>query len=839
MKNNDLWKFILVVAIICWSLYEMYPPTSQDLVKEFETRAVNRDATFKEILARLAPLQKAAPNREFTDLQEAIGTNDLQRYFPFIDAKSELGPNTFILNQLQRDASGKIKLGLDLQGGTSYLVEMDTNKLANPSEASGAISQAVDVLRKRIDQFGVAEPIIQPAGGNQILIQLPGLSEADKVSAEAQIQKAAYLEFRMVKEDSQQIIDTHLPIPPGYELLKHVEPQPDNRPPIVEEYVVKKKPENGLAGDIVKSAMVVRGNLGEPQIDFTLNDNGAKRFADVTRNNIGRQLAIVLDGQLYSAPTIQSAIETGNGQITGKYSIQEAQELANVLQNPLRAPLKIDSSYDVDPTLGKDSIHSGIRASIAAVIFVSAFMLCYYWIAGLTANIALITNIIIVFGVMCSIGATLTLPGIAGMVLTVGMAVDANVLIYERIREELSKGKSLRGAIAAGYARAFGTIFDSHVTTLISSVILIFMGTGEIKGFGVTLTIGVAASLFTALVVTRLIFNWLLNHNWLKSLPMLHIIRSAKVNFMTAATPLFIITWTFIILAIGYGAFGRGDKLFGVDFLGGDSTKFSFQQRVGVDQIRSALTTIGEKDAQIQYQKDLSGGRETLRVTTSSGSEQKVEQTLEQQFPQAQFHAEERQHVGASVGADVRNSAIIACLLALFGILVYVAFRYEFSFAVGAILGVVHDVLLTIGCYCIANATSGRQFNATVVAALLTIIGFSLNDKVVIFDRIRENLKLGVRGTFREVINQALNQTLSRTIITSGTVFLATISLYLFGGGVINDFAFTFLIGIITGTYSSIYIASALVLWWHRGERPSIGVSQVTIQQQGAVPAKV
>jgi len=364
------------------------------------------------------------------------------------------------------------------------------------------------------------------------------------------------------------------------------------------------------------------------------------------------------------------------------------------------------------------------------------------------------------------------------------------------------------------------------------------MGTGEIKGFGVTLTIGVAASLFTALVVTRLIFNFLLDRNWLKSLPMLHIIRSAKVNFMKTATPLFIITWTFIVLSVGYGAFGRGDKLFGVDFLGGDSTTFSFQERVGVDQIRSALTTIGEKDAQIQYQKGLSGGRETLRVTTSSGSEQKVEQTLEQQFPQARFHAEQRQHVGASVGADVRNSAVVACLLALFGILVYVAFRYEFSFAVGAILGVVHDVLLTIGCYCIANATSGRQFNQTVIAALLTIIGFSLNDKVVIFDRIRENLKLGVRGTFREVINQALNQTLSRTIITSGTVFLATISLYLFGGGVINDFAFTFLIGIITGTYSSIYIASALVLWWHKGERPAIGASQVTIQQPGAAPAK-
>jgi SecD/SecF fusion protein len=331
--------------------------------------------------------------------------------------------------------------------------------------------------------------------------------------------------------------------------------------------------------------------------------------------------------------------------------------------------------------------------------------------------------------------------------------------------------------------------------------------------------------------VTRLIFNWLQDRNWLKSLPMLHIIRSAKINFMKAATPLFIITWAFIILSLGYGTFARGQKLFGVDFLGGDSTTFSYAQKVEQGQISSELDSIGEKDAQVQYQKDIGGGTETLRVTTSSGSEQKVEQALTRNFPQAQFRAIGRQQVGATVGKEIQRSAIIACLLSMFGILVYVAFRYEFSFAVGAIVGVVHDVLLAIGCYCIANAVSGREFNATVVAAVLTIIGFSLNDKIVIFDRIRENLKLGVRGTFREVINQALNQTLSRTIITSGTVLIATLCLFIWGGGVINDFAFTFLIGIITGTYSSVFIASAFVLWWHKGERPNIGGGlQVTMQ---------
>ena len=840
MKSNNLGRFLLVVAIILWSLYQVYPPTARDLKQEFSRRAQNQDASFKGILAKADAFQKAGTNNEFVALQTAVGTNDLQKYFPFIPAANQLYPNTFILNKLQRDAAGKIKLGLDLQGGTSFLVEMDTNVLFNADTnnlrqrsevTSAALSQAVEVLRKRIDRFGVAEPIIQSAGGNRILIQLPGLSQSDKESAKQQIQKTAFLEFRMVHERSNEIVDErtgeiHEPVPAGYELLKHIEQLPNNQTR-VEYDVVKKKPENGLAGDIVKSSMVIRGNLGEPQIDFSLTDDGAKKFAQTTRENIGHRLAIVLDGELYSAPNIQGEIPSGNGQITGNYTIETAMELANVLQNPLKAPLHIVYSSDVGATLGKDSIRSGIKASIYGVAFVSLFMLGYYLFAGLAANVALVTNIIILLGVMCSVGTTFTLPGIAGGVLTVGMAVDANVLIYERIREELAKGKSLRGAIDAGYARAFGTIFDSHVTTLISSIILIFMGTGEIKGFGVTLTIGVAASLFTALVVTRLIFNFMIDRNLIKSLPMLHIIRSAKVNFMNVAMPLAVATTIFTVVSLGFGL-TRGEKLFGVDFLGGDSTTLTFAQKYDEKDIRAVLTTINEKDAQIQYQKGDSA--ETLRITTSSGSSEKVEALLQAKLPAAKYESVGRQQVGATLGKEIQQSAIVASLLAMFGILVYVAFRYEFSFAVAAVIAVLHDVLFAIGAYCIANYISGRQFNATVVAAVLTIIGFSINDKIVIFDRIREQLKLGVRGSFKDIINLSLNQTLSRTIITSGTVLIATACLYIWGGGVINDFAFTFLIGIVVGTYSSIYIASLIVLKWHKGERPNIGASQVTVQ---------
>jgi SecD/SecF fusion protein len=358
------------------------------------------------------------------------------------------------------------------------------------------------------------------------------------------------------------------------------------------------------------------------------------------------------------------------------------------------------------------------------------------------------------------------------------------------------------------------------------------MGTGPIKGFGVALTIGVSASMFTSLVITRLIFDFLLDRGWLKSLPMLHLVRASKIDFMKLAKPAFAVSWILIAIGTGYG-FYRGKAVFGVDFLGGDTAIFSFEQKPGEAAVRSALTKAGVKDPRIQFQKDLTTGRETLRVDSGTGTGDKVKTTL-LEMKDAKFHLLGQDFIGATVGKEIQKSAVLAGLLALFGILVYVAVRYEFSFAVGAVVAIIHDILMTTGWYCL----SGREFNATTVAALLTIIGFSINDTIVIFDRIREDLKLGVRGSFREVMNQALNQTLSRTIITSGTVFLATLSLYLFGGGAINDFAFTFLVGIIVGTYSSIYIASAIVLWWHKGQRPHIGAgAQVAVVEGVAAPA--
>ena len=852
MSRNNFWKLIFIVLVVLWAMYEIYPPNDRDLVQVFVSRAVNRDANFNtNLLERLKELHQKNPERKFANLVDAVGTNDLTKYFPFYpEARDELNPNRYVLNRLQREAAGKIKRGLDLQGGVSFLVGVDLSKAVSTGDTNAVpgaggggtnaptseevevrsqriLSQAVEVLRRRVDKFGVAEPIIQPVGADKILIQLPGLSEADKETAMTTIKKAAYLEFRLVHEQSEELVRTGQ-IEPGYEVLR-LKSKRQRGAEEARSYLIRKKAERGMTGKYVKNAGVSRDPItGEPEIDFRLTSEGAKLFGEITRENVKRQLAIVLDGELYSAPRIDEPIETGSGRIHGNFDAEEAHQLAAVLENPLEAPVSIIESREVGPSLGKDSIEKGLRASRYGVVAVAGFMVVYYLFAGLVANAALMLNIVILLGVMCSIGTTLTLPGIAGIVLTIGMAVDANVLIFERIREELATGKSMRGALAAGYSKAFGTIFDSNLTTLISSVILIFMGTGPIKGFGVTLTIGVTVSMFTALVVTRLIFDFLLDKGWLKSLQMLHIIRGAKIDFMRWAVPAFIASWALIAVGNGYGI-SRGKGVLGVDFAGGDQQIYTFARKVEPENIREAVDELKIGEASITYQKDILTGSENLRITTPFDTADKITQVLKEKFPEAKFERAGLDKVGATVGKEIMRTAIVASLLAMFGILVYVAFRYEFSFAVGAVVAIIHDILMTMGWFFL----TGRELNAPIVAAVLTIIGFSINDTIVIFDRIREDLKLGVRGTFREVMNQALNQTLSRTIITSGTVFLATLSLYLFGGGVINDFAFTFLVGILTGTYSSIYIASALVLWWHKGDRPKTG-SQVMMDQQPA-----
>jgi len=440
-------------------------------------------------------------------------------------------------------------------------------------------------------------------------------------------------------------------------------------------------------------------------------------------------------------------------------------------------------------------------------------------------------------------------------VLTIGMAVDANVLIFERIREELNVGKSLKGAIASGYDKAFGTIFDANITTMIASVILIYMGKGPVKGFGVTLTIGILASMFTALFVTRLVMDMLLRAGIIgseKSKRLMHLRPSTnlpKFNFLKYAKPAFIASWALIIVGFGAGLLKGTDKMLGVDFAGGYSMLMKLDpgsadklnENIESGSFREQLslaTGIDGAQIQAQLQTEQDTREQKLRIdfplgTADVDNATKVEKHVKRLYSEASLERLKLDKVGPSVSGEIQKSALIAVMLALFGILIYVAFRYEYSFAVGAVIAILHDVLMTGGWFFL----SGRELNAPIVAAALTIIGFSINDTIVIFDRIRENLRMGTRGSFADVMNTALNQTLSRTIITSGTTLLSTATLYFFGGTVINDFAFTFLVGVITGTYSSIYIACAIVLWWHKGKRPELSALTVDTDTVGAPAA--
>ena len=836
MNRSHLWKLVLILLVVAWSVSEIYPPTSKNLIEAFEQQSSTPNKTFDEIVKKAQQLDVSnsdrAPGITYSNLLVAISTNDIRPFFPsnYINAAVERDVTRGILNRVQRSAAGQFRLGLDLQGGTQFLLEMDMSRAQTNAgammNADFIAEQAVEVLRRRVDRFGVSEPVIAPAGNGRILVQLPGLSEADKLQAKAQIQKAAFLEFRMVHPDSEGQLSRGV-VPPGYVRLYEMVPSGTPGQRIPQPILVKRTSERGLSGKHIEGAGVGHDPAtGSPYVSFSLRPDGAQLFGEITQAAIGERLAIILDGEVVSAPRINGAILGGNGQITGSFTDKEAFELSTSLENPLAAPLEVKEERGVDPSLGADAIASGKMATLLGVGGVAVFMIVYYLTAGLVANVALVLNILIMLGVMCSLDVTFTLPGIAGIVLTIGMAVDANVLIYERMREELAAGKSVRGAVASGYDKAFGTIFDSNLTTLISSVLLIIMGTGPIKGFGVALTVGLCVSMFTALVVTRLIFDFLLAKNIIKSLPMLHIIKGTNIRFLNFAKPAFVASWLLIVVGIGYGIFIRGNNMLGIEFAGGDELQLRFSQRVETEKVRETLVKGGIGETRIQYQTEGAGGtkREYLSITAAKDAGLKAEEVLKKSFPASKFERVRMDSVGATIGKEIQKSGVIASVLSLFGILVYVAFRYEFSFAVAAVVAVAHDVLMTIGWYCLTGTVGeGRQFNATFVAALLTIIGFSINDTIVIFDRIREDLKMGVSGSFNEIIDRALNQTLSRTIITSGTVFLATVSLYVFGGGAINDFAFTFLVGIITGTYSSIYIASALVVWWHKGKRPAMG----------------
>jgi SecD/SecF fusion protein len=706
----------------------------------------------------------------------------------------------------------KIHLGLDLQGGTSFLV-----RLVPPVPEQGGPprtitpemqEQAVEVIRKRVDEFGVSEPVITKQGTDHILVQIPGLNAAQIETARQQLQKVAKLEFRLVHPNSDQLvpqIEAGTAItPPGYVVLTSIERR--NGQP--EKLLVKRRPE--LTGQDVSSARAVFEQRGY-EVSLRLTASGAEAFRKVTRDYINNRLAIVLDNEVVSAPNIQSEIPNGEAVITGNFTADEAKNLATVMENPLQTPVAIDETRTVSATLGQDSIFRGIAAGLAGLAATLIFVLIYYRTAGVVALMGLAVNGILLFGVMSLFGFVLTLPGIAGIILTIGMAIDANVLIYERLREELEHGKNLKPAIDTAYKKAFSAIVDSNLTTLLKVAILFWLGSGPVKGFAITLTIGIIASMFSALLVTRTIFSWGLQLGLIKHISMLHLIKSKSFDFLGKWRPALI--GSVILLAASLAAFGlRGSKMFNIDFTGGDFLLVKSATELPEAEIRGELAKIGQASAVIQQEasSQLNQVSHFISIRSPFGTADKIAHQLQQGFPKANLSVERSEGVGPIMGAQLATTSLFALGIAILGILAYVTIRFEFSFAIGTIVAMLHDLVITLGIFVIA----GREFSLVMVGAVLTIAGYSINDKIVVFDRIREGLRSGRKGSIQYLMNASINETLSRTILTSSVTLLCMLSLLFFGGPVLADFAFTNVVGVIVGTYSSIFIAAPIVLWW-------------------------
>jgi SecD/SecF fusion protein len=715
----------------------------------------------------------------------------------------------------------KIALGLDIQGGTSFLIRL---KGGDKEVTKGMLDQAVEVIRKRIDVFGVSEPIISPVANDRILVQIPGLDTAKIQEARDQLSRVAKLEFRLVYPDNGErlkaIDEGKEVIPPEYRIEVH-KLAPEGAPMTnefgesvagtkqesrEERLLVKKKAD--LSGERVSSAGASYERDGWV-VHLRFDSEGAKQFGNITAAHVHHRFAIVLDGVIQSAPVIQDAIYGGDAQITGRFTEEEARGLASVLENPLQTPVSIEEERSVSPTLGLDSIRASILAGLVGLAITLVCVGIYYKIPGLVANLALIINLILLVGALTMFHFVLTLPGIAGIILTIGLSVDANVLIYERLREEMALGKSLKVALNTAYDKAFSSIFDANVTTLITAAILFWKASGPVRGFAIALTLGILASLFTALIVGRNCLGWLVDTGRLKRISMLHLISAQNINFLGKGFIACMCSLA-LLLAGAFAFYKRGERNFGVDFRGGDLITLSAPGTIDIGQVRGALKPIGLADASIQESTQV--GRSYITIRTPLNTSDKVEKQIMQTLSSSGFRVEGSERVGALVGGELAKNSLIALGLGILGILIFVTFRFELAFAVGAIVALLHDVLMTVGMF----SVFGRELTLTMIGAVLTIAGYSINDTIVVYDRIREGLASGRRGTIEEIMNSSINQTLSRTILTSTVTLIPIFCLFFFGGAVLRDFSLAIIIGVIVGTYSSIFIASPIVLWWTR-----------------------
>ena len=833
MSGNIIWKFVLTAVIVFWCVAEISPLKDRPFEDYIVEQATADTTEFASIMERAqARVDSKQSKTLFLALREMGVEDDIDYavFFPEVnlrDVANQNKRNDILLKHILSSAQSNLRLGLDLKGGVGVTLKIADDAPGSKFEQSEQLKDAIEIMASRLDGHGVAEPIIRPVGDDAIEIQIAGLSTKDNPEVLEDLKKPARLEFRSVHDTLNPDTTPKNKYPVGYEVLSEEIEDRQTGEVLERRMFVKLIPE--ATGEIVDDAYLSQTQTGGFQVNLEMTSEGAGILAAVTERMIGKPLAIVLDGKLYSAPTVNGVLSK-RAQITGTYSQREAADLANVLNNPLAVELRVDQMYEVQPTLAEGARASSISAAQWGAGLVIGFMLLYYFAGGCVAVISALVNIIIVLGVLASLGATLTLPGVAALVLTLGMGVDANILIFERLREELKTGKSIKNATAGAFDKVTSTIVDANVTTLITASILIWLGTGPVRGFGITLAIGICASIFCALVVTRFLVDFLVHRIGLRKVLGMDLFPSKKLDFFKFRKPAFIVSWL-IVLAGVVSVVVHHDNILGKDFTGGDEMTVAYDQHLNTEEIMQVVKDENLGDVTPIYQSLIGQDVEILKLQTPFDEARPVLEKLQAAFPDANLKESGITQIGASVSKSIQWNALYSVLCALGGILLYVAFRFEVGYGVGAVVATVHDVLMTIGIFVICGELGifvSGQFTAPMLAAILMIVGYSINDTIVAFDRIREELELNPGSNLRSIINLALSRVFSRTLLTSITTLLAALSLYIFGAGVITDFSFIFIIGIITGTFSSIFIASPVFYWWHKGDRRHVEEHQLT-----------
>ncbi|MEO9338209.1 protein translocase subunit SecD [Mesorhizobium sp. SB112] len=683
---------------------------------------------------------------------------------------------------------------------------------------NSALEQSLEIVRQRVDQVGVAEPTIQRVGSDRMLVQLPGLQDPTRLRE--LLGSTAKMAFHMVSNDA-----TGDQLPAGVTML------PDAK--TGQQYPIEDRV--ALSGERLTDARAgFDQRTQEPIVSFRFDSVGARQFADITRQNVGRPFAIVLDGKVLSAPVIREPITGGSGQISGSFTVEDTVVLSALLRaGALPAPLTVIEERTVGPDLGGDIIQMGIYTGIAGFLLVVVFMVVLYGTWGMIANFALLLHLLMTIGVMTFIGATLTLPGIAGIILGIGLGVDANILINERIREESKKGLSAFAALNQGFHRAFSTIVDANVTSLIVTALLFMFGSGPVRGFAITMIIGTVLSMFTAIAIVRVIMVAVVRRRKLKTLTIEPFVRffpeKTSISFMNAR---FLGIGISIFLSLAsIGLFFKPGLNYGIDFMGGIQVEITTSGEPDLAQLRS---TLGELNlGEVALQTIGADNNVLIRVQRQEGGEaeqtaavQKVRTAVEQLDQGVKIDRTEV--VGPKVSGELAQSGVLAVVLASLAMLLYIWWRFEWNFAVGAIVTLLLDTTKAIGFF----AIMGLDFNLTAIAALLTIIAYSVNDKVVVYDRMRENLRLYKKMPLREVIDMSINQVFARCVYTSVAILASILPMAIWGGSAVENFAVPMVFGVLVATTSSIFIAAPILLflgnWWrHRAERAEASTAVV------------